>query len=204
MRLQRLDTPDGPTTCFAKGLRPRLTEPVTCGAVGASVFFPASRRGETVNDTDNFVDAESSSSNFSNNVDAGAMASIPPDATVEQLRAIAMEAIAAAAQERERGNAAQATANATATTWGQIKPELLAFDKQHVDLWIKRVESAYHGEGITIPKDKFAFLESILGVDLSPKINEYLFGDVTEENWTRFLEHLRSEYGRSKAQPSMP
>ena len=100
---------------------------------------------------------ESSSSNFSNNADVGTMATIPTDATVEQLRAIAMEAIAAAAQERERANAAQAAANAT---WRRKKPELPAFDKQHVDLWIKRVESAYHREGITLPKDKFAFLEA--------------------------------------------
>ena len=174
--------------------------PSPAAHVGASAFFPAAMRGETANDTDNFVDAESESSNFSNNADVGTMATIPTDATVEQLRAIAMEAIAAAAQERERANAAQAAANATAATWRRKKPELPAFDKQHVDLWIKRVESAYHREGITLPKDKFAFLESILGVDLSPTINEYLFGDATEENWTRFLEHLRSEYGHSKAQ----
>ena len=103
---------------------------------------------------------ESSSSNFSNNADVGTMATIPTDATVEQLRAIAMEAIAAAAQERERANAAQAAANATAAKWRRKKPELPAFDKQHVDLWIKRVESAYHREGITLPKDKFAFLEA--------------------------------------------
>lgn len=130
------------------------------------------------------------------------MASIPRDATLEQLRQIALDAIDAAARERERANAATAMAAAATTTgaWRRKKPDLPTFDKQHIDLWIKRVESAYQREGVTEAKDKFAFLESNIGVNISSTINEFLFGDATADNWILFLEQLRTEFGRSKAQ----
>ena len=96
--------------------------------------------------------------------------------------------------------AAAAAAAATAAASRRRKPDLPAFDKLHIELWIKRVEAAYQREGITNAKDKFAFVESSIGVDISPTINEFLFGDATADNWVRFLEQLRSEFGRSKAQ----
>ena len=83
------------------------------------------------------------------------------------------------------------------------KPELPPFDKANIDIWIKRVESAYARVNVTDPKIKFAHLESKLGVDLDPKINEFLFGDATEDTWREFLDYLRSVYGRTKKQATL-
>ena len=80
------------------------------------------------------------------------------------------------------------------------KPELPTFDAKNIDIWIKRVESAYARANITKAKDKFAFLESKIGVDQDPKINEFLFGEATDEKWTSFLAYLRSRYGRTVKQ----
>ena len=80
------------------------------------------------------------------------------------------------------------------------KPELPSFDHKNIEIWIKRVESAYARANVTKPKDKFAFLESKIGVDQDAKINEFLFGEATDEKWTEFLNYLRSRYGRTVKQ----
>ena len=80
------------------------------------------------------------------------------------------------------------------------KQELPSFDTKNIDLWIKRVEAAYARASITKAKEKFAFLESKIGVDVDVKINEYLFGEATEAKWTEFLAYLRNRYGRSVRQ----
>ena len=98
---------------------------------------------------------------------------------------------------------AAATAAATALTAAQNKvrkPELPAFDKKNVELWIQRVEAAYTRSSITLPKDKFAFLEPKFPVDFNTVINEFLFGAATAERWTEFLNYLREEYGRTVRQ----
>ena len=83
------------------------------------------------------------------------------------------------------------------------KPELPAFDKANIDIWIKRVESAYTRANITDAKAKFAHLESKIGVDVDPKINQFLFEGNTNEKWTEFLSYLRSLYGRSRKQQTL-
>ena len=83
------------------------------------------------------------------------------------------------------------------------KPELPPFDKSNIEIWIRRVESAYARVNVTDPKLKFAHLESKLGVDLDPRINDFLFGDATADTWNEFLEYLRSIYGRTKKQATL-
>ena len=78
------------------------------------------------------------------------------------------------------------------------RPELPAFDKINIHIWIQRVESAYAREEVTDPKQKFAFLESIIGVNLGPTINNFMFGEATAQNWKSFLDHLKDVYGPTK------
>ena len=80
------------------------------------------------------------------------------------------------------------------------KPELPPFDKNSIEKWIRRVESAYIRSGITAPVEKFAFIESKFPVDEDPAVDEYLFGPATEENWTSFCSYLRQRYGKTKRQ----
>ena len=53
---------------------------------------------------------------------------------------------------------------------------------------------------ISLPKDKFAFLESKFAVGANPSINEYLYGPATEESWQSFMAFLKEEYGRTVRQ----
>ena len=81
------------------------------------------------------------------------------------------------------------------------KPELPAFDKANIEIWIRRVENAFIRAGITLVKDRFAFLESKIGIDTDPKITEYLFvPDPDEATWTSFVAHLKKRYGRTRRQ----
>ena len=80
------------------------------------------------------------------------------------------------------------------------KPELPNFDPSNVEIWIKRVESAYIRSNISRPQDKFAFIEQKFSVDADPKVNDFLFGDSTEERWQEFLSYLKNRYGRSVKQ----
>ena len=78
------------------------------------------------------------------------------------------------------------------------RPDLPAFDKTKIHIWIKRVEAAYAREEINDPKQKFAFLESIIGVNMGPIINSFMFGDATQANWDAFLKHLSDTFGPTK------
>ena len=80
------------------------------------------------------------------------------------------------------------------------KPEVPAFDPKNVDIWLKRVDNAYRRAGITDPKDKFAFIEPKFAVGTDARVNELLFGEGTEVEWTEFQEYLRGRYGRTKSQ----
>ena len=80
------------------------------------------------------------------------------------------------------------------------KPELPAFDIKNIELWIRRVESAYIRAGIERPREKFAHLENKIGVDVDPRINNFLYGATTEERWTEFTDYLKKQYGRTKQQ----
>ena len=80
------------------------------------------------------------------------------------------------------------------------KPEIPAFDKKQVDHWIRRTENAFIRALCNTPREKFAFLETKFPVDFDPRINEYLWGNPTEDKWNEFLAYLRSEYGTTKQQ----
>ena len=80
------------------------------------------------------------------------------------------------------------------------KPEIPPFDKAHVEIWIKRTENAFIRANITAINEKFAFLETKFPVGYDPRIDEYLYGDATPENWTAFINYLRKEFGPSKQQ----
>ena len=94
-----------------------------------------------------------------------------------------------------------ANANATAQVQSLRKPELPQFDKSNIEIWIKRVESAYARVRVTDPKLKFAHLESKFDVNSDPIINDFLFKtDATADTWTSFLGYLRECYGRTTKQ----
>ena len=78
--------------------------------------------------------------------------------------------------------------------------ELPDFDPSNIDIWIKWIESAYIRANITKPADKFAFLEPKFPVDKDPKINQFLYGESTEQNWQAFLAYLKEKYGKSVKQ----
>ena len=124
---------------------------------------------------------------------------IPPDnmATPEQLEAIKEEL-----RREMRHERALDTAYAAARDPDIIKrkPEIPPFDKNHIEIWIRRMENSYIRAGIISVKEKFAFLETKFSVDMDPKINEFLYGDSTEDNWTSFLAYLRKEFGPTKQQ----
>ena len=80
------------------------------------------------------------------------------------------------------------------------KPELPPFDKNAIEKWIRRVESAYIRSGITSPLEKFAFIESKFPVDEDPAVDEFLFGEPTTENWSAFCNYLRKRHGKTQRQ----
>ena len=117
------------------------------------------------------------------------MATSNPAATtdVDELRRIATEAI-------------QALALASSGQARPKRPELPAFDKGNIEIWIKRVEAAYERAGVSTAKERFAFLESKFDVSTNPKINTFLYGPATDTAWNDFLTYLRSEYGETRRQ----
>ena len=81
------------------------------------------------------------------------------------------------------------------------KPDLPTFDVNNIDIWIRRVENAFTRAAITRVKDKFAFLESKIGITSDPKITEYLCADpLTDATWDSFILYLKKRYGRTKRQ----
>ena len=93
------------------------------------------------------------------------------------------------------------SSTATSQVQSLKKPELPAFDKANIDIWIKRVESAYTRVNVTDPKLKFAHLESKFDVNSDPLINDFLFETApTAATWTAFLAYLRKRYGRTTKQ----
>ena len=78
------------------------------------------------------------------------------------------------------------------------KPDLPNFDKRNIEIWIKRVESAFTRVNCTDPKLKFAHLEAKFEVGEDPVVDEHLYGESTAERWTSLLTHFRTRYGRTK------
>lgn len=78
------------------------------------------------------------------------------------------------------------------------KPDLPAFDRRNIHIWIKRVEAAYARVGCTDPALKFAHLESKFEVNEDPVVDSYLFGESTSENWQSFLDYLVKRFGKTR------
>ena len=118
-------------------------------------------------------------------------------ATDEQLAAIRNEL-----RDEIRAEVRQETAAAAASVPDAIKrkPEIPAFDKAHIEHWIRRTENAFIRALVTSPREKFAFLETKFPVDFNPRINDFLWGDPTEDNWNNFIAYLKKEYGVTKQQ----
>ena len=86
------------------------------------------------------------------------------------------------------------------------KPELPPFDSKNILIWIRRIEAAYTRVGVVEASDKFAWLESMFQVGLNPKIDTFLYGANTTDEWNEFIQYLKDEYGpttRQKAQKLM-
>ena len=118
-------------------------------------------------------------------------------ATPEQLAALRDELRAEIRNELRVETVASAARDPDAI---KRKPEIPPFDKEHVDYWIKRTENAFIRALITSPREKFAFLETKFPVNFNPRINDFLFGEATDDTWTDFLQYLRDEYGPTKQQ----
>ena len=109
-------------------------------------------------------------------------------------------------QQLDNNNMAETTALSTLSTAlsglqvSSRKPELPPFDKNSIEKWIRRVESSYIRSGITLAREKFAFIESKFPVDEDPAVDEFLFGPPTDENWEAFTAYLRQRYGKTKRQ----
>ena len=155
---------------------------------------------------------------FSNEPQAADMSQHPE---VEELRRIAREQQAFNRVQQEQLQQANANVLALTAALQQLsaggtqlnaanpalapkkKPDLPPFDKKNVDVWIKRVEATYLLANITEPRDKFAYLQCKFDVSFNPRINTFLYGDVSAEKWEEFLDYLREEYGptiRQRAQ----
>ena len=80
------------------------------------------------------------------------------------------------------------------------RPDLPDFDAANIDIWVKRVESAYIRSNISKASDKFAFVETKFPVDKDPTINQFLYGESTEQNWQAFMTYLKDRYGKSTRQ----
>ena len=83
------------------------------------------------------------------------------------------------------------------------KPDLPPFDRKNINIWIRRLLAAYDRVGVTEPRDKFAWLESIFQVGLDPKIDAFLYGTNSDQDWEDFLVYLKKEYGPSKRQQTV-
>ena len=83
------------------------------------------------------------------------------------------------------------------------KPDLPVFDKNNVEIWIRRVEAAYTRVNCTSPALKFAHLDSKFEVNADPIIDGFLFGEATEDSWKDFLDYLRTRHGPTKKEQAI-
>ena len=168
-------------------LRSRSPSPAAVAAPGA-FNFPST---QTQPESNQFEDAQVSKS--ANNM---------PDLSVDDIVKIATASAQAAARELVAA-APPATApdpNIANANHCVKKVELPTFDKSNIHTWIRRVEAAFGRAGVTLPKDKFFFIESKIDVKINPKINEFLCGPSTEDKWDEFLQYLQDEYGQTREQ----
>ena len=75
------------------------------------------------------------------------------------------------------------------------KPDLPPFDAKNIIIWIRRLKAAYDRAGVTLAQDKFAYLEATFPVKQNARIDAFLYGTNTEQDWNDFLDFLLQEYG---------
>ena len=95
---------------------------------------------------------------------------------------------------------AAALANQTNQVQALRRPDLPPFDKEHIEVWIRRIEFSYARSNITKPTDKFAFLEKMFHSKDDSKINAFLWGAHNNTTWGQFTDYLKERYGRTKKQ----
>ena len=179
-------SPYGPLR--ASGIGRGTCPPSTPQIVGQQFFFPQ-----------NLIE----SSDFTQSTVSKVEGEIFPLVTAEDFENIEAEIEADMAMSPDAQAvlaAAQALTAALPSLSSKKKPDLPAFDKRNVEVWIKRIEAAFTRAGVTSAKDKFAFLEAKFPVDYNSKINAFLYGEATDEKWTEFICYLIKEYGQTKRQ----
>ena len=132
--------------------------------------------------------------------------------TSEQIERICANAVRMALdqdrEERDRQSrlateaaVSAALANQTQQVQALRRPELPPFDKENVEVWIRRLENAYTRSNITKPKDKFAFLEKLFHAKDDARINSFIWHtNPTAEIWQSFLDYIKERHGRTKEQ----
>ena len=164
-----------------------------------STTTPAASSTSLDQEEENFADAPSSPSKLLN------MASLiePPSegASMEEIKRYAdtlrQQALAFS---NSLATTTQLLSQALSTKVSKKRPELPPFDQKNIEAWIRRTENAFTRADITAAKDKFAYLESVISVDLHPSINAYFNGSATQAQYNDFLAFLRKRYGRTKQQ----
>ena len=123
----------------------------------------------------------------------------PLDATAFSFPSSSSSAMDEATVQRLMEAAIRATqASSTQSVQTLRKPDLPVFDKKNVEIWIRRVEAAYARVHCVNPALKFAHLEAKFEVNSDPIVDEYLFGEATEDSWNSFLDYLRIRYAPTK------
>ena len=170
--------------------------------------FPPATTAATASSTsweheeENFVDAPSSSSTSPKLPNMASLIEPPSEgASIEEVKRYAdtlrQQALAFS---NSLATTTQLLSQALSTKVSKKRPELPPFDQKNIEAWIRRAENAFTRADITAAKDKFAFLESVISVDLHPSINAYFNGSATQAEYDNFLAFLRKRYGRTKQQ----
>ena len=167
----------------ARGRGRGSRSPSPAARVGGAAFFPeTAERSDAPPDTSNTMG----------------------DINIEELQRIAQTAANAAASASAALAAMTQQLRDTQLDNSRLraikKPDLPTFDQKNIEIWIRRVESAFTRVGVDNTKDKFAFLEAKLSVDLDPKINSFLFGPIDDNTWSNFTAYLIKKFGKTRQQ----
>ena len=128
----------------------------------------------------------------------------PPTMDPETMRAMIEAAVSATAAGQAANNAAivqaavdAAMAHSTIQQQSMRKPSVPPFDPKNIDQWIRRVNAAFDRLNITNPKFKFAHLDEKIPNDKDPRLNDFMSGAPSQENWDALIAYLRKKHGRT-------
>ena len=144
---------------------------------------------------------------FSFSIDPPPPPAMDPEATRQMIADAVKMALSQDREERDRQSriateaaVSAALANQTNQVQALRRPDLPPFDKEHIEVWLRRIEFAYARSNITRPTDKFAFLEKMFQAKDDSKINAFLWGPHNDDTWAQFTAYLKETYGRTKKQ----